>query len=68
MALVELVPGAVVELVVYPFGDIEHPRAASMDRFEELFRLDPHAAIRGFPYWVTVDGGTVTAVTQQFIP
>jgi hypothetical protein len=66
--MVEVAPATLVELVVYPFGDIEHPRAVSMDRFEELFGQDPHAAIRAFPYWLTVDDGTITDVTQQFIP
>jgi hypothetical protein len=66
--VVEVAPGTAVELVVFPFGDIERPRAVSMDRFEELFGEDPHTAIRAFPYWVTVEDGTITDVTQQFIP
>jgi hypothetical protein len=66
--IVEVAPATPVELVVYPFGDIEHPRAVSMDRFEDLFGQDPHAAIRAFPYWLTVDDATITEVTQQFIP
>jgi hypothetical protein len=61
-------PTATVALVVYPFGDIGDPHVVSFDRFGELFAENPHGAIRGFPYWVTVEDGTVTAVEQQFIP
>ena len=66
--VVQVAPGTTVDLVVYPFGDLENPRAVSLMRFQELFRLDQHSAIRGFPYWVTVEGGTIVAIEQQFIP
>jgi hypothetical protein len=66
--VVEVAPGTAVDLVVYPFGDIENPRAVTLARFQELFRLDQQEAIRGFPYWVTVEDGTIVGVEQQFIP
>jgi hypothetical protein len=66
--IVEVDPTAPVSLVVYPYGDIEHPRTVSLARFGELFRADEHSAFRGFPFWITVRDATVTAIEQQFIP
>jgi hypothetical protein len=66
--IVEVDPAATVSLVVYPYGDIQDPRTVGLARFAELFEANEHAAFRGFPYWITVRDGTVTAIEQQFIP
>jgi hypothetical protein len=66
--IVEAGPASTVSLVVYPYGDIEDARTVSLARFAELFRTDEHSAFRGFPYWITVRDGTITAIDQQFIP
>ncbi len=66
--IVEVDPSATVSLVVYPYGDIQDPRTVGLARFAELFDADEHAAFRGFPYWITVRDGTITAIDQQFLP
>ena len=66
--LVTVDPTAGVSLTVYPFGDIETPRVVGFRAFEQLFEWNRHGAIRGFPYWLTVEEGTVIAIDQQFVP
>ena len=66
--VVEVAPTTTVSLVVWPFGQIESPLTVTFVRFEDLFRRNPEVAIRAFPYRLTVEGGTVTGIEQQFIP
>jgi hypothetical protein len=66
--IVEVDPAATVSLVVYPYGDIEHPRTVSLARFGELFGADEHGAFQRLPYWIRVRDATITAIEQQFIP
>jgi hypothetical protein len=66
--IVTVDPATEVSLTVYPLGDIDTPRVVRFAAFEELWRLNRRGAIQGFPYWLTVEDGTVTAIGQQFIP
>ena len=65
--VVEVDPAATVALVTYPYGDIDHPRVVSLDRFAEITAADP-TLLRWSPFWLVVRDGVVVALEQQYIP
>lgn len=65
--IVEVDPAATVALVTYPYGDIDHPRVVSLDRFAEITAEDP-TLLRWSPFWLVVRDGVVVALEQQYIP
>lgn len=64
---VEVDLGATVSLVTYPYGDIDHPRVVSLDRFATIAGEDP-TLVRWSPFWLVVRNGVVQALEQQYIP
>ena len=64
---VEVDPSASIALVTYPYGDIEHPREISLERFAEITDDDP-TLVRWSPFWLDVRDGIVTGLDQQYIP
>lgn len=65
--IAEVDPAATVALVTYPYGDVDHPRVVSLDRFAEIAAEDP-TLMRWSPFWLVVRDGVVVALEQQYIP
>ena len=65
--VVEVGSTANVSLVTYPYGDIEHPRVISLDRFAQIAHGDPNL-LSWSPFWLEVHDGVVARMDQQFTP
>jgi hypothetical protein len=58
---------ATVVLTTSPVADPAHPVEVTLDRFGELFAShDGYLPLS--PYWLTVRGGIVVAIEEQFVP
>ena len=63
--VIEVDPAASVRLTTYPYGDIDEPRVATLERFGELFASSRLIAV---PVLDHDGGGIITAIEEQFIP
>jgi hypothetical protein len=65
---IEIDPAATVSLTTYPFADPSDPTIVSLKRFGEVFYSYDGRFLQDSPYWITVKGGRVVAIEEQFIP
>jgi hypothetical protein len=66
--VIEVDPSTHVSLVTYPFGQIDGPRVMTFGRFGIVFNSIDHPELPMFPYWITVHGGKVVAIDEQYMP
>jgi hypothetical protein len=51
-----------------PDGNFYWDEPIGLDRFRQILSENSASHLRDVPYWITVDGGAVTAIREQYVP
>jgi hypothetical protein len=73
LRLMPLAPDVEIRVIDYPDGCCEANEALDLDAFAALLRVggplaDGSHAGRFAPYWLTIRGGTIVAIEEQYTP
>ena len=60
-------PSTKVSLTTSPFGQVDKPLQVTLGRFGKIWNGDK-GDIQLYPFWITVNNHTVTAIAEQYMP